>query len=373
MAPLSRDRLLSYLTEAGVDFTEHHHAAAMTADAQAALLTHVPGVVTKNLFLKDKKHRLCVITALATTKIDLKVLGARMGVGKNNLSMASEELVRSVLQVPLGSVTPLALANPSALEVLLLLDARIKDQVAIFVHPLVNTSSLALSPSAFDAALSAVGREPVYVELEVEPKIDKENPPDLKHLADDTDPHPLAVPAEAAAASGATATPAAAPASQTPAAGAPCNAAAAAAAAAPSTSPSSSDSVKGSATAATTGKASAKASAKAQKQAASGGGSSSGGSSAQAVVVVGGGCSNSSAAVLQRLTDVSARTEEVLKMVSGVLLGKAVDEAELEPYILTRLRADLATTLNALKNAAYSSGYVAGKGEIVAFAQKLYA
>lgn len=165
-----------------------------------------------------------------------------------------------------------------------------------------------------DPLHSAVGREPMYVDLEVEPKIDKENPPDLKHLADDTDPHPLAVPAEAAAASGITATPAVAPASQTPAAGSSCSSAAAVAAAAASTSQSPSDSAKSSATTATTGKATAKG----QKQAAAGG-SSSGGSSAQAVVV-GGGCSNSSAAALQRLTDVSARTEEILKMVRGALV-----------------------------------------------------
>lgn len=77
-----------------------------------------------------------------------------------DIALTKIQMSRNVLaailtctQVPLGSVTPLALANPSALEVLLLLDIRIKDQVAIFVHPLVNTSSLALSPSAFDAAL----------------------------------------------------------------------------------------------------------------------------------------------------------------------------------------------------------------------------
>ena len=41
--------------------------------------------------------------------------------------------------------------------------------------------------------------------------------------------------------------------------------------------------------------------------------------------------------------------------------------------MLTRLRADVEMQLNALRNAAYTSGYVAGKGEVVGFAVKRYA
>ncbi len=63
-------------------------------------------------------------------------------------------------QVPLGSVTPLAVANPSAKDVVLLLDANIQKQApdsTLFVHPLVNTQSLGLTPAALDAALRSVG------------------------------------------------------------------------------------------------------------------------------------------------------------------------------------------------------------------------
>jgi hypothetical protein len=58
-----------------------------------------------------------------------------------------------VPQVALGSVTPLALANASASSVILLLDQQLKSQEAIYVHPLLNTHSLGLTPAAFDAAI----------------------------------------------------------------------------------------------------------------------------------------------------------------------------------------------------------------------------
>lgn len=98
--------------------------------------------------------------------------------------MASEELVPSVLGVPMGSVTPLALANPTAANVVLLLDQKIRSETSIFVHPLHNAASLALTPAELETFLGSLGREAVYVDLEAEPVIDQSNPPDLKAIAE---------------------------------------------------------------------------------------------------------------------------------------------------------------------------------------------
>ncbi|KAJ9508296.1 hypothetical protein QJQ45_011805 [Haematococcus lacustris] len=159
--PPSEDELLARLTDCGVPFTLHRHAACMTVEAQ------------------DKKNRFYIISALAETKVDLSVLSARLGTGKGGLRFAPEEAIPELLQVLPGSVTPLAVASPAAAKVVLLLDARIKSQDTVYVHPLVNSASLALSPTALDAALLALGRTPIYVDLSLEPKIDKDHPPDL--------------------------------------------------------------------------------------------------------------------------------------------------------------------------------------------------
>lgn len=59
--------------------------------------------------------------------------------------------------------------------------------------------------------------------------------------------------------------------------------------------------------------------------------------------------------------------------VTQALLGKPAAEAGADAYVLRRLKADLQMELTAFKNAAFTSGYNAGKGEVVAFATRQYA
>jgi len=156
----------------------------MTCDDFAK--TSIPSTVAtcKNLFLKDKKNRLIMVTTLADTKVDLKVLSARLGLGKGGLRMAPDELLGAVLQVPLGSVTTFALVQPSAEGVVLLLDEKIKAVDKLGLHPLVNTQTLAVTPSGLEKFLRSIGRQAVFINLEEEPVINAENPPDLKQYID---------------------------------------------------------------------------------------------------------------------------------------------------------------------------------------------
>jgi hypothetical protein len=57
------------------------------------------------------------------------------------------------------------------------------------------------------------------------------------------------------------------------------------------------------------------------------------------------------------------------------LLGKSVAEATpgLDDYVLRRLKADVQSKLNSIKNVAYAMGHTAGKGEVVAFATRQFA
>jgi hypothetical protein len=51
-------------------------------------------------------------------------------------------------------------------------------------------SSFALLCADTPVACRGIGRQPIYVDLEADPKIDKDNPPDLKQYADSTEPPP---------------------------------------------------------------------------------------------------------------------------------------------------------------------------------------
>ncbi|KAK1279367.1 hypothetical protein QJS04_geneDACA020710 [Acorus gramineus] len=110
----TKDQLLTRLQDLQIDFGRYDHPTVMTVEAQAKYVGHLGGGLSKNLFLKDKKHRFYVISALASTNVDLKVLSQRLGLGKGGLRMAPEEALQEILKVPLGCVTPFALVNESA-------------------------------------------------------------------------------------------------------------------------------------------------------------------------------------------------------------------------------------------------------------------
>ncbi|KAJ1281178.1 hypothetical protein BS78_04G288200 [Paspalum vaginatum] len=178
----TKDQLLALLQELKIDFTCYDHPAVLTVEEQAKHVGHLGGALSKNLLLKDKKHRLYVVSALAGTKVDMKILSQRLGLGKGGLRMAPEENLLEVLQVPLGCVTPFALMNESASAVSLLLDQGFKSKQSCYFHPLTNDVTIALSSSNLDKFLVSVGKQPAYVDLEAAPAVGKDNPPDLAHL-----------------------------------------------------------------------------------------------------------------------------------------------------------------------------------------------
>ncbi|CAH1421923.1 unnamed protein product [Lactuca virosa] len=159
----SKGQLLERLQAQQIKFSQYEHPVVMTVEAQAKYVGHIKGGLSKNLFLKDKKHRFYIVSALADTTVDLKVLSQRLGLGKGAVRMAPEEAVGEILEVPLGCVTPFALVNESAKHVSLLLDQ-------------------ALHIQDLEKFLKSVGRMVAYVDLEANPCVGKDQPPDLAAL-----------------------------------------------------------------------------------------------------------------------------------------------------------------------------------------------
>ncbi|XP_050363666.1 uncharacterized protein LOC126782457 [Argentina anserina] len=179
---LSKEQLLARLKELQIEFSQYDHPVVLTVEAQEKYVGHLGGGVSKNLFLKDKKSRFYIVSALADTKVDLKVLSVRLGLGKGGLRMAPEEALGEILQVPLGCVTPLSLVNESACNVSLLLDQRFKSQKFCFFHPISNDMSISLTTDGLDKFLKSIKRDPSYVDLEANPSVGKDQPPDLAAL-----------------------------------------------------------------------------------------------------------------------------------------------------------------------------------------------
>ena len=163
-APLyDRDRLLAWMAEHGVAQTTHDHPAVFRVEEGLELKASMPGAHTKNLFLKDKKGRLWLISARQDTVIDLK--RADKWIGSARLSFGNEALLWDTLGVRPGSVTALGLINDGDRRVTFVLDQALWDADVVNFHPLTNTATTALTQAAFRRFLTLIGREPIVVDF----------------------------------------------------------------------------------------------------------------------------------------------------------------------------------------------------------------
>lgn len=161
--PFDRDRLLAWMAERGIDHTTHDHPAVFRVEEGLELKAALPGAHTKNLFLKDKKNRLWLISARQGTIIDLK--RAPGAIGSDRLSFGNEALMWATLGVRPGSVTALGLINDVERQVAFVLDRRLWEAEVVNFHPLTNTATTALTQAAFRQVMAVLEREPIVVDF----------------------------------------------------------------------------------------------------------------------------------------------------------------------------------------------------------------
>lgn len=159
-----RARLLAWMAEHGVAQTTHDHPAVFRVEEGLDLKAALPGLHTKNLFLKDKKGRLWLISAAQDTVIDPK--RAHRAMGSDRLSFGNETLLWETLGVRPGSVTALGLINDQERRVTFVLDRRLWEAAVVNFHPLANTATTALDQADFRRVLTLLDREPIVVDFD---------------------------------------------------------------------------------------------------------------------------------------------------------------------------------------------------------------
>ena len=156
--PASPDDLFAFLDSLGIAHTTVTHPPLFTVEQSRALRGTIPGGHTKNLFLKDKRDQVFLVVALEDARIDLKTLHHRLGAGR--FSFGSADLMRELLGVEPGSVTPFGLINDQAARVSVVLDAAMMDVAILNYHPLVNTMTTAIGSADLVKFLAATGHAP---------------------------------------------------------------------------------------------------------------------------------------------------------------------------------------------------------------------
>ena len=159
----SKADLLAFLDRIGVAQTTLDHPAVFRVGEGSEIKARLPGAHTKNLFLKGEDGSLCLVVAMASTRVDLKGLAKMLRAGR--FSFGKPELLLEVLGVPPGSVTAFAVINDVDRRVRLIVDQELMEHETINCHPLENTATTNIARDDLLRFIRACGHEPIVAVL----------------------------------------------------------------------------------------------------------------------------------------------------------------------------------------------------------------
>lgn len=162
--PATREDLFRFLDALGIAHETRDHEPVFTVEEGEDLKRDMPGGHTKNLFLKDKKGALILISALQSTQVALNQLHKTLDCGR--LSFGKPELLEEALGVTPGSVTAFALINDPQHTVRFILDEALMAHEIVNFHPLKNDATTAIRAEDLLKFITALGRAPEIVKLE---------------------------------------------------------------------------------------------------------------------------------------------------------------------------------------------------------------
>lgn len=166
MSHATPEQLFAYFDGLGIGHVTHRHRPVFTVEESRDLKAAMPGGHTKNLFLKDKKSRLYLLSALSDTAIDLNAVSKLIGAAR--FSFGNAELLMRRLGVTPGSVTLFALLNDTERKVTLILDEALFAHEQVNFHPLRNDFTTAIAAADLLTFCRATGHEPIRLAFDAE-------------------------------------------------------------------------------------------------------------------------------------------------------------------------------------------------------------
>lgn len=156
--PATPEDLFAFLDQHGIAHKTTPHPPLFTVEQSRELRGSILGGHTKNLFLKDKRDSVFLVVAPEDATVDLKTLHHRLGA--NRFSFGSADLMRELLGVSPGAVTPFGVINDSGLRVQVVLDTGMMENAVLNYHPLVNTMTTSIAREDLVKFLEATGHVP---------------------------------------------------------------------------------------------------------------------------------------------------------------------------------------------------------------------
>ncbi len=149
--------VFAWLDRQNVAWTNHLHAPTFTVADSASIKTDIAGGHTKNLFMKDKKNNLVLVSAWAQSELPLNRL--HKAIGTQRLSFSRADQLWDVLKVTPGSVSAFALIHDANQQVRLVVDKALMQFDVMNFHPLRCDMTTAISRSGFEDYVRSTGRD----------------------------------------------------------------------------------------------------------------------------------------------------------------------------------------------------------------------
>ena len=156
--------LYALFAENGIAYTHNTHPPLFTVEESKQLRGNLPGAHVKNMFLKDKKDRLWLVTCLEHRKIRIRDLEKQVGAAK--ASFGKPELLWEALGILPGAVSPFGLINDPGHRVQPILDRQMLDVDPINAHPLHNEATTTLRAADFRRFFEITGHDPIVIDFD---------------------------------------------------------------------------------------------------------------------------------------------------------------------------------------------------------------
>lgn len=158
-------KLFRLLESLEIPFKTTEHPAVHTVAEAKRLRGAIDGAHCKNLFLRDKKRNLFLLSCLEDRDFSLKDLRGPLG-ARSGLSLGSPALLLERLGVNPGAVTPFAILNDIDNDVRVALDSGFRQRRLLNFHPLRNDRTTSIASDDLERFLVALEHPPIWVDFE---------------------------------------------------------------------------------------------------------------------------------------------------------------------------------------------------------------
>jgi len=158
------EAIYSALQGLNIEFKEYSHPPVYTCEEAEIYYKDIPGGVSKNLFLRNKKgnqHYLVVVES--NKQVDLLQLSIQ--INDHKLGFASPERMDKYLKTKPGSVSPFGLIFDQEKHIKVIVDQDLLAHEQVHYHPNDNTKTVIIKSEDLKRFLQEYAREVNYMKL----------------------------------------------------------------------------------------------------------------------------------------------------------------------------------------------------------------